>query len=128
MSAFKETMNIVTINMGGADHNPFEYCSYGSFMLVRNLPEWNYRKVLNGLTKTILLNLLKDVDKKYKKFIEFLDDIDEENLLEYFFPEFNIEHAEKVLELENKFGRKDSNIKRFNPVGLVMIMFFYGRW
>ena len=115
MAATRETINVVTLNMGGSINNPFEY--YPNNKNIFNIPlEWDYRKTLRGLTISMLKSYLGELEEKYSKFRDYLYKFDNIDLLDYFFQEFNMENAETILELENKFGRKDSKIKRFNPI------------
>ena len=45
----RNALNIVTINIGGSEHNPFEYYPYETIDDTIK-EEWNYRKTLYGLT------------------------------------------------------------------------------
>ena len=113
--AISKQINIVTVNMGGSVNNPFEY--YPNNKNICNIPlEWDYRNTLRGLTFSMLKSYLGDLEEKYSKFGKYLYKFDNIDLLDYCFQEFNAENAEKVLDLDNKFGRKDSQIKRFNPI------------
>lgn len=108
-------INVVTVNMGGLEHNPFEY--YPNTKIICNIPlEWDYRKTLRGLTISMLKSYLGKLEEKYSKFRDYLYKFEDIDLLDYYFQEFDVENANMVLELDNKFGRKDSYIKRFNPV------------
>ncbi len=110
------TVNIVSLNMGGSEHNPFEYYPYETIDDTIK-EEWNYRKTLSGLTINGLKGYLKNIDKRYEPFRDYLNKFDNIDILDYFFPVLgNTEETEKILELENKFGRSDSKIKRFNPI------------
>ena len=118
------SLNIVTVNMGGMAHNPFEYYRDTSDNRAPNVvfypPEWDYKTILETLTKTKLLaffEIFSDVHQiKYAKFIEYVKTLELENdvILDYFF--CDVETADEKLSLENKFGRAESSIKRFNPV------------
>ncbi len=108
-------LNIIQFNKGGKGHNPFEYYySNGSEM---NSHEWDYQKILGQLTKTKLCGYLESfTDSKYSPFIEYVKNLNEEVILDYFFKTNDLDHTSNVMTLENKFGRTDSAFKRFNPV------------
>ena len=117
-------LNIVTINMGGIVHNPFEY--YRNTLDNRPPsgvfypPEWDYKTILGVLTKTKLLEFFEkfsvEHQRKYAKFIEYVKTLELENdvIFNHFF--CDVKTADEKLALENKFGRANSTIKRFNPI------------
>ena len=118
------SLNIVTVNMGGMAHNPFEYyrdtSDNRSPTVVFYPPEWDYKTTLGGLTKTKLLeffeNFSDEQQTKYAKFIEYVKtlELEKDVIFNHFF--CDVKTADEKLALENKFGRTDSSIKRFNPV------------
>lgn len=105
-----QTFSIVQINNGGKEHNPFEYYfSNGSKM---NTNEWDYKKTLSGFTKQELLGYLENQkNTKYMGFMNYVKTV-EDDIFKHFFES----NDELILTLDNKFGRFDSDIKRFNPV------------
>ena len=131
------SLNIVTVNMGGMTHNPFEYYTSenisdtgdtGDISNIRvtrskcntRSTEWDYKTILGMLTKTKLLGFFEkfshEQQTKYARFIEYVKTLELENdvILDHFF--CDVKTAAEKLALENKFGRADSSIKRFNPI------------
>ena len=106
----KETtnFNVVSINLGGMDCNPFEYISQGN----ANKGVWDFEEHLSGLKKNSLMGYMSDYPEKYKPFKEFVKNLDFKDVFDYMFKDV----PDDRLELDNKFGRSDSDIKRFNPV------------
>ena len=51
---------------------------------------------------------LGKLDQKYNRFVEFLNTFENVDFLDYFFPKEDVNTTEILLELDNKFGRKDS--------------------
>ena len=107
-------INVITINTGGSQHNPFEY--YQDENIIKIPDEWNYRETLKNLTSEILKEHMKCFKGKYVKLKEYLDKFENITFVDYFFPKTNVSISDKILTLDNKFGRKDSEIKRFNPI------------
>lgn len=103
------TINLVTINLGGKDMNPFEYF-YGTFN-----ENWDYETTLKDLTKDIILRTISDTPRN-KPFLEYVKNLSIDTIISYFFLIENYNTSKEKLTLENKFGRSNSNIKRFNPV------------
>ena len=100
--------NVVSINLGGMDCNPFEYISNGD----ANKGVWDFKTHLSGLNKNSLIGYISDYPEKYKPFIKYVQNLEFEDVFDYMFEDV----PDDRLELDNKFGRSDSDIKRFNPV------------
>lgn len=107
-------LNIIQINNGGKGHNPFEY--YYSNGAEQETNEWDYKAIMYGLSRDDLLSYLEIMDtEKYQLFVDYIKTIDDGPIFDHFFSK-GIDHCEEVLMLENKFGRTESDFKRFNPV------------
>ena len=105
------TFNVVSINMGGMETNPFEYFTGTG---EKNKHEWDWKTHLSGLKVSTLISYLSNFPTKYSVFTEFVKSLDSnyDDVFDYIFEKVDYDK----LELDNKFGRKDSSIKRFNPI------------
>ena len=107
---YQKNVKFVTINMGGRNHNPFEYL----FKTKDNNVFLNYQKFLSELTFSELKEILKDdMFNNHTSFRFFVNSLGVESLFEYFFN--NEMDSKKKLKLESKIGR-DPNSYRFNPI------------
>lgn len=108
MAATTDNFNVVSINLGGMDCNPFEYITKGE----KNKGVWDYKTHLYGLKKSSLMKYISDYPAKYNPFKEFIKTLEFDDVFDYIFEDV----VDDRLELDNKFGRSDSDIKRFNPI------------
>tara|TARA_B100000767_G_scaffold65233_1_gene61554 strand:+ start:1491 stop:2801 length:1311 start_codon:yes stop_codon:yes gene_type:complete len=107
---YPKSVKFVTINMGGRNHNPFEYL----FKTKDNDVFIDYKKKLGGLTLYGLKQILNNEKfNNYNNFITFVNSLGDESLFEYF---FNDEKDSKTkLKLDSKIGRLP-NSYRLNPI------------
>ena len=107
---YKNSVRIITINMGGREHNPFEYY----FDSPNDAVFKEYKTILSQFSISDFSHILKTDERfsSYSLFIKFVSEIKEDTVFDYFFSE--PAESKKKLKLDNKYGRTDGY--RFNPV------------
>ena len=106
---YRTKIKFVSINLGGREHNPFEYY----FKTNNDTPFRNHKNIMNSLDKTTLLEIL-DEERfcTYDMFRRFVRELKQEHIYDYFFT--TASDCKQRLTLENKYGRGEGY--RLNPI------------